>query len=58
MMVFKSNNMIYPADRCVWNYDEDGEITFVTYHNGSNEIILEEAELGYIGKSGRFIPIQ
>ena len=53
----------FPADRCVWSQSYDGtdrqyRITGARFFgNGATSAAIENAELGYIGKSGRFVPI-
>ena len=62
---------IFPADRCVWSQVDDADggysienASFVglTHTPGANPtsgryILLTDATLGYIGKSGRFVAI-
>lgn len=53
---------IYPADRCTWRQNYTGsnyEITDATFFDGvtANGVDLSDAQLGYIGKSGRFVEI-
>ena len=68
-----TNTRIYPADRCAWNDvpSSDGRgytIADAIFYTGGTQpganntvnpltISIEEAVLGYIGKSGRFVPI-
>ena len=59
----------YPADRCVWQTSQipnrNGyEVHDVVFYTGATNatnapvtIQLDDAELGYIGKSGRFVKI-
>ena len=53
----------FPADRCVWSqsYDANERSYTITgarfFGNGSTSAAIQNAELGYIGKSGRFVPI-
>ena len=58
-----ATGVIFPADRCTWTYG--------TYNEASNTYVVEDAavigstksylitnaELGFIGKSGRFVPM-
>ena len=59
---------IFPADRCVWSQVDDAtggysidNATFVglTHSNTTTGryVILTDAQLGFIGKSGRFVAI-
>jgi len=54
---------LYPADRCTWRQTYDDvtnqyliyDATF--YPGNAAGITIDEAQLGYIGKSGRFVEI-
>jgi len=54
---------IYPADRCTWRqtYDNNSNEYLVydaTFYPGNaTGVTIDEAQLGYIGKSGRFVGI-
>jgi hypothetical protein len=54
---------IFPADRCVWTQtDVAGTAGYSISNarfigNGANTHPLTAARLGFIGKSGRFVPI-
>ena len=53
----------FPADRCVWSqsYDANAREYTITgarfFGNGASSAPISNAQLGYIGKSGRFVPI-
>ena len=53
----------FPADRCVWSQSYNAtqnqyQITGARFFgNGTTSAAIQNAELGYIGKSGRFVPI-
>ena len=53
----------FPADRCVWaqSYSQTTQQYTITsarfFGNTSPGAAIGNAELGYIGKSGRFVPI-
>ena len=62
MMVIKSvDGFIYPADRCVWQQTTSGDswaIELAKYEPATGAPVdIKGAQLGYIGKSGKFIPI-
>ena len=52
---------IFPADRCSWrqttNTSGGYDLADAQYLNGTTLVSLNNAELGYIGKSGRFVKI-
>ena len=54
---------IFPADRCTWQqtYNSTGKYYSISnarfFGNGTTAVTLTSAELGYIGKTGRFVPI-
>ena len=52
---------IVPAENCIWRQQDDAEgysIVNVRYiHTDGNAQVLNNAVLGYIGKSGRFVAI-
>ena len=64
-------NHIFPADRCTWQQIDDASgrgygITDVRYYPGTTSTLggesapvhtIADAELGFIGKSGRFVEI-
>lgn len=56
-------NHLFPADRCVWLQDDDTDgrgyiIRNVQFFPGDAPgVTVNNARLGYIGKSGRFVPI-
>ena len=64
-----NTNHIFPADRCVWTQNAAAgggyNITTVRYFPGvtltgstsNNHVVVDTAQLGYIGKSGRFVEI-
>lgn len=62
MLVIKDNatNVIYPAEFCTWvegsvsgGYTVTSVNTFIT----GTAVAIADAELGYIGKSGRFVKL-
>ena len=65
MYVLKdSDGTIYPADRCTWSerYSDARQqyiILSPTFYTatGTSSLNDSEAQLGYIGKSGRFVGI-
>jgi len=56
-----SGDSYYPADRCTWRQDYDGRNYIIHsasfYPGNTTAVTLHSAELGYIGKSGRFVEI-
>ena len=54
---------IYPADRCTWRQDPGENNQGYIVHSaqffglGTTATVLHDAQLGYIGKSGRFVEI-
>ena len=61
---------IFPADRCVWGQtagpDNRGYLVStvrffpgapITGAASNNHVVIDNAQLGYIGKSGRFVEI-
>jgi hypothetical protein len=59
MIVIKdSSNVIYPADRCTWTQtevDAGYTITSASFYSATATVAITAPELGYIGKSGRFV---
>ena len=53
----------FPADRCVWSqsYNANERSYTITgarfFGTAAPAAVISNAELGYIGKSGRFVPI-
>lgn len=55
-----TDEFILPADSCVWqsgDFTPNGgyEISDVFFILGGTEVVVSNAELGHIGKSGRFV---
>ena len=61
---------IFPADRCIWSQtpgpDSRGYLIGTTRFfpgapltgsSSNNHVVVDNAQLGYIGKSGRFVEI-
>lgn len=63
MMVIKDDtDTIFPADLCVWEQVDNGgsdgyDITNVLFYGTGTGVAKTGCELGYIGKSGRFVQI-
>lgn len=54
-----ATNTIYPAETCTWVQTEGQgggyDVTTVKTYITGTEIAIAAAELGYLGKSGRFV---
>ena len=57
---------LFPADRCVWSqvagvnrvgYQISTAFFFPGAGTGNDGTVIQDAQLGYIGKSGRFVEI-
>ena len=50
---------ILPADACVWQVSPDASggytLSNVYYVQGTTETLVSNAQLGHVGKSGRFV---
>ena len=63
MMVIKDGaGVIYPADLCTWEQVDNGgfngyDITNVLFYGTGTGVAKTGCELGFIGKSGRFVQI-
>ena len=63
MIRANASGVLYPADRCTWTHSYDSttqqyDIDTVTFYGVDSTIdVGSNATLGYIGKSGRFVPI-
>lgn len=59
MLVIKdSSNVIYPADMCTWVQTEVAggyTVTSANFFGTGAAVAITAPELGYIGKSGRFV---
>ena len=56
-----ATGVIFPADRCTWTYSayDDATNTYVVADaaviGSTKSYLITNAELGFIGKSGRFV---
>jgi len=61
MLVIKdSSDVTYPAQLCTWvEVEVDGGYTITTakFYGTGSAVALTGTDLGYIGKSGRFVKI-
>lgn len=59
MIVIKdSADKIYPADMCTWTQTEVENgytVTLANFYGTGTAVVINAPELGYIGKSGRFV---